>query len=240
MRPPSPRHYIDFSYHAERKRARRTFFMLAFEGHPPQLGLASADLVLEMRAVSMLQRNRRAKEVPLRLAYWVTYSGSEEPLRLQPISDRVPENRHDAVVRHITEYALAWGAWRRNELSAPDFLEAQHSLLTNLALDLGEGTHNAMVYPALIAALRVPECWEKECLKLGRDRNRVKHRGMRHEAQRYAEQYEQCVYSVAHAVTGIDAMPRSAHMLRWEEAGQVLRPAPMFDRSGAEKRFTRY
>lgn len=234
------RHYIDFTYYLDRRRGRRTFFMLVFAGRPPQLGLASADFVLEMRAVSMLQRSRREKELPLRLAHWVTYSGSDEPLRLQPVSDRVPEEKREAVVRHVTEYALAWGAWRRNELPAPDFLEAQHSLLTNLALDLGEGAHGGMMYPALIAALRVPLYWEQDCLDLGKARNRVKHKGLRHEAERYAQQYEQCVYSVTDAVTGIDAMPRSAHMLRWEEAGQLLRPAPMFDRWGEPKRFTRY
>lgn len=234
------RHYIGFSYYVHRRRSRRTFFMLVFEGRPPQLGLASADFVLEMRAVSMLQRSKRGKDLPLRLAHWVTYSGSEEPLRLQPVADRVPENKREAVVRHVTEYALAWGAWRHNELSAPDYLEAQHSLLTNLALDVAEGANERMKYPALIEVLRVPEHWEQECKDLGTARNRVKHRGLRHEAERYAEQYEQCVYSVAHAVTGIDAMPRSAHMLRWEEAGEALRPAPMFDRWGDDKRFTRY
>jgi hypothetical protein len=38
----------------------------------------------------------------------------------------------------------------------------------------------------------------------------VKHHGFRHEAKRYVEMYEQCVYSVAYDVTGMDAMPRSA------------------------------
>ena len=140
----------------------------------------------------------------------------------------------------MTEYALAWGSWRRNELSPPDYLEAQHSLLTNLALDLAEAVNDRMPYPALIKALRVPTRWEQKCLDLGRDRNRVKHRGLRHEAERYAEKYEQCVYSTAEAVTGIDAMPRSAHMLRWEEAGERLIPPPMFDRYGEPKSFTRY
>jgi hypothetical protein len=234
------RFYLNFSYYLERRRNHRAFFMLVFDGRPPQLGLASADFVLEMRAVSMLQRHPRKQALPLRLAHWVTYSGSEEPLRLQPVSDRVPGDKHEVVVRHMTEYALAWGAWRRSELSPPDYLEAQHSLLTNLALDLAEAVNARMPYPALIKALRVPERWEQECLELGRDRNRVKHRGLRHEAERYAEKYEQCVYSTAEAVTGIDAMPRSAHMLRWEEAGERLLPPPMFDRYGEPKSFTRY
>jgi hypothetical protein len=63
------------------------------------------------------------------------------------------------------------------------FLEAQPSLLTNLALDLAEGANDRMPYPELIKALRVPECWEQGCLELGRDRNRVKHRGLRHECR---------------------------------------------------------
>jgi hypothetical protein len=98
-------------------------------------------------------------------------SGRQDRLvRLQPPSDRVPEAKREIVVRHLTEYALAWGAWRRDELSPPDFLEAQHSLLTNLALDLAEGVNDRMSYPELIKALRVPERWEQDCLDLGRDR----------------------------------------------------------------------
>ena len=234
------RFYLDFSYYEQRRNQQRIVFILAFDGRPPQLGLASADFVLEMRAVSMLQRTRRKRRLPLRLAHWITYSGSDEPLRLQPSSDRVPEAKREIVFQHLTEYALAWGAWRRDELSPPDFLEAQHSLLTNLALDLAEGVDNRMSYPELIKALRVPERWEQDCLDLGRDRNRVKHRGLRHEAERYVEKYEQAVYSVAYDVTGIDAMPRSAHMLRWEEAGERLIPPPMFNRWGEPRRFTRY
>jgi len=231
---------LDFSYYEERRDARRIVFVLVFDGRPPQLGLASTDFVLEMRAVSLLQRHPRRRKLPLRLAHWVTYSGSEEPLRLQPVSDRVPQAKREVVVRHLTEYALAWGAWLRGELSPPDYLEAQHSLLTNLALDLAENAHDRMTYPQLIRALRVPERWEQVCLELGADRNRVKHRGLRHEAERYVEKYVQCIYSVSHDVTGIDAMPRSAHMLRWEEAGEQLQPEPMFDRWGEPKRFTRY
>jgi hypothetical protein len=211
-----------------------------FDGRPPQLGLASADFVLEMGAVSMAQHHRRKQKLPLRLAHWVTYSGSEEPLRLQSTSDRVPEEKREIVVKHLTEYALAWGAWLRNELSPPDYLEAQHSLLTNLALDLGENVNNRMPYPQLIKALRVPEHLEPQCLELGADRNRVKHRGLRHEAERYVERYVQCVYSAAYSVTGIDAMPRSAHMLRWEDADERLTPGPMFNQLGEPRRYTRY
>jgi hypothetical protein len=218
------RFYLGFSYYEQRHNQRRIVFILVFDGRPAQLGLASADFVLEMRAVAMLQRSPRKRRLPLRLAHWITYSGSEEPLRLQPPSHRVPEAKHEIVVQHLTEYALAWGAWRRDELSPSDFLEAQHSLLTSLALDLADGISSRMPYPELIKALRVPERSEQACLDLGRDRNRVKHRGLRHEAERYVEKYEQTVYSVAHDVTGIDAMPRSAHMQRWEEAGERLLP----------------
>lgn len=56
----------------------------------------------------------------------------------------------------------------------------------NLALDLAESVNDRLPHPALIRALRVPERWEQNCLDLGRDRNRVKHRGLRHEAERCA------------------------------------------------------
>jgi hypothetical protein len=49
---------------------------------------------------------------------------------------------------------------------ATDYLEAQHSLLTSLALDLAEGVNDRMRYPALIKAPRVPQRWEQDCLDL--------------------------------------------------------------------------
>lgn len=235
------RFYVEFSYFEAYRTIHRVVFVFVFDGRPHQLGLASADLALEMRAVSMLQKHRRRRNLPLRLLHWVTYSGSEEPLRLQPPSDRVPADKRDVVVRHLEEYALAWGTWARGELSPPVYLEAQHSLLSNLALDLAEGVTVETKYPELIRALRVPERWEQDCLDLGRARNRVKHRGFRHEAARYAQMYTQMVYSVAYDVTGIDTMPRSAYMLRWElDAKRAIAQPPMFDRGGEPKRFTRY
>lgn len=130
------RHYLGFRYHESGRKNCRVQFMLVFDGRPSTLGLASADFALEMRAVSVIQRGQRRKQLPIRLLYWVTYSGSEEPLRLQPRSARVAEDKYEIVVKHLEEYALAWGAWRRNGLPPPDYLEAQHSLLTNLALAL--------------------------------------------------------------------------------------------------------
>ncbi|TGD30833.1 hypothetical protein EB835_10645 [Brevibacterium sp. S22] len=51
--------------------------------------------------------------------------------------------------------------------------------------------------------------------------------------ERYAEKFIQTVYSTAHAVTGIDAMPRTAYMVRREEQerGAVVHSV-MFDRWG--------
>lgn len=234
------RYFLDFSYYEEKRSKGRVYFVLLFGGRPPQLGLASADFALEMRAVALLQKSPRTRRLPLRLLQWVTYSGSEEPLRRQPHSERVTPEKHEAVVKHLTDYALAWGSWRRGGLSAPEYLEAQHSLLTNLALDLAEGVTTRDSYPNLIKALRLPARWERLCLQLGESRNRVKHRGFRHEAQRYAEEDEQCVYSAAYDITGIDAMPRTVFALSWEEAGEKVVPTPMFDRWGSPKRFTRY
>jgi hypothetical protein len=65
----------------------------------------------------MLPQHPRRRQLPLRLLQWVTCSGSEEPLRLQPPSDRLPEDKRAIVVRHLTEYALAWGAWRRGAVA---------------------------------------------------------------------------------------------------------------------------
>jgi hypothetical protein len=146
------RYYLRFSYHEERRSDRRVYYMLLFDGRPPQLGLAAADFALEMHAVSTLQRQARRRQLPLRLLHWVTYSGSEDPIRLQPPSDRVPDEKREVVSQHLEEYALAWGAWRRDEFSPTDYLEAQHSLLTNLALDLAEGVNPTAVPSLLLAA----------------------------------------------------------------------------------------
>lgn len=49
------------------------------------------------------------------------------------------------------------------------------------------------------------------------------------------------VYSVAHSLTGVDAMPRSAFMHRWEaDPTSIFRAPPMFDRWGDPKRYKRY
>jgi hypothetical protein len=47
------RHYLQFTYHKERRNESRVNYVLVFDGRPPQLGLASADFALEMRAVSI-------------------------------------------------------------------------------------------------------------------------------------------------------------------------------------------
>ena len=55
------RHYLQFTYYEERRNDSRVNYVLVFDGRPPQLGLASADFALEMRAVSMLQRHPRRR-----------------------------------------------------------------------------------------------------------------------------------------------------------------------------------
>lgn len=234
------RFYVQFSYYEDRRNDKRVDYVLAFDGRPHMLGVASTDFALEMRAVSMLQRHRRRKQLPLRLAHWITFSGSEEPLGEQALeAAQIPEEKRDVVVQHLEEYALAWGAWLRREMPAPDYLEAQHSLLTNLALDLGQHARTGMSFPELIEELRVPWRLVDQCLELGRKRNRVKHRGFRREAESYVDEFVMCIYEVTLATTGIDLMPRSVHMLMWEQVGGLPR-LEMYDRWGRIKRFTRY
>ena len=144
----------------------------------------------------------------------------------------MPEDKRDIVVRHLTECALAWAAWRRGELSPPDYLEAQHSLLTSLALDLAEGVNDRTPgTPPPSRRLVVPQRWEQDRLGLGTARNRVKHRGFRHEAERYVEMYEQCVYSVAYDVTGMDAhaaqRPHAARGGAWGKAAASADVRPL-------------
>ena len=234
------RFYVDFTYYQDRRRDTRVEYILVFDGRPHMLGVASTDFTLEMRAVSMLQRHPRRKRLPLRLAHWITYSGSDYDLQEQADEAAVvPPEMRARVLTHLVEYALAWDAWLRGTMPSPEYLEAQHSLLTSLALDLGEGVNTSTRFPQLIKVLQLPAHLEAECLDLGNKRNRVKHRGFRSEAEAYASENLQCVHSVILTTTGIDLMPRSDHMLRWEKSGRLPQLA-MYDRQGQRKRFTRY
>jgi len=127
------RYFVTFTYYTQSRSDTRVNLMLVFDGRPPQLGIASADFALEMRAVALVEPDARRKHLALRLLHWITFSGSDE-LLIIPDGSTVPAGRRAQVLQHITEYVLAWGAWRRNQLPAPDFLDAMHSLVTNLAL----------------------------------------------------------------------------------------------------------
>jgi hypothetical protein len=234
------RYFVAFTYYTESRSDTHVNFVLVFDGHPSQLGLASADFALEMRAVALVEPDVRRKRLALRLLHWITFSGSDA-LLIIPDGSSVPAGQRALVLQHITEYVLAWGAWRRNHLQAPDFLEAMHSFITNLALAIGDGVDTTTKYPKLVQSLRAPELLEAQLKTLGVARNRVKHRGKRHQAQRAAEDHEQAVYSAMHYLTGVVAMPRTPHMLAWEsDPRTVLRQPPTFDRWGNPKKHTRY
>jgi hypothetical protein len=121
----TPRHHVRFTYYEERRNDSRVYYMLLFDGDrlSSDSPLPTSPWRCELSRCSSAQT---ATSATLRLLQWVTFSGSEEPIRLQPPSDRVPANKRDIVARHLSEYMLAWGAWRRGELSPPDYLEVQH------------------------------------------------------------------------------------------------------------------
>ncbi len=219
----------------------RVRYYLVFDGRPQRLTLALGDLDLEMRAVALLQRHRRKKRLPLRLLADVMWSGSDEPIADQISAELVPKSKVDVVVRHLEDFTTAYSSWLRGEIAPPDFLEAQHSLITNLALDLVPGVTADMSYPGLVTAARLPTRLENQCKQLGRDRNRVKHRGYRHEAARYVEEHEETLRSAVRIMTGYTPNPRPPVMVRWEaNPKSAFRQAPAYTRFGEARRFTRY
>src|SRR6266511_284969 len=130
------RYYVDFSYYLEKRGDGRIRFVLVFDGRPFNVGLAAAEFAYEMRAVSTLQQGRRRKRVPLRLMRDVAWTGSDLTLEEQIEKQKVPLEVKDRVIALIESYETSFASFRRGELAAPDFVEVQHSLLVNLALEL--------------------------------------------------------------------------------------------------------
>lgn len=240
LRRTAARHYVEFSYYESRRKNGRVHFTLAFDCRPFMLSLAMGDFSLEMRAVSLIQTERRKKRLPLRLLGDIMWTSAEEPIAEQ-LSSQVPSEKHERVIRYLREYSLTLASYWRREISAADVVEAQHSLVTYLALDLAPGVDKSTPYPRLVEALKLPKSLEVAAKDLGAQRNKVKHRGKRHEAPRFAEQHLETAHKVAQIVTGCFLTPVPSAVAAYEaDPKSIYRSLEMRNRLGEPKRFTRH
>lgn len=200
---------------------------------------AVAEFAIEMRALSVLERAPRRKRVPLRLlrdvAWHATTSASEQLWH----SDLVPDALADTVGGLLTGFERAWHSWHIGSLSDGDFLEAQHSLITNLALTLDSDTRTSDKFPALVAKLNLDPTTAEALERLGTRRNGVKHRGDHAHAKEYAEEALPWVLRTVENLTGVDLDPLAPEVAALSEDPEtVFRPLPMYWRSG-ERRVVR-
>jgi len=215
------RYHVRMQYYNDRQTVARTRFIVQFTGRPHMLGAAARDLFLELRAVSLVQDDRRKKRLPLRLLEWLVVSGSDLAFDEQIDVALVNDGARPAVVEALSDYANAEGLYLSRELPAPEFLEAQHSLVMGLCLALAPGARSEDNYPVLLDKMLIdahPEYWPavgevtlKERLEsLGTVRNKVKHRGKRHLAADAVDDHIDTVSRFASRSTGVFISPNSA------------------------------
>lgn len=246
------RYHVQMRYYEECGTTARVRFIVQFTGRPHMLGAAARDLFLELRAVSLVQAGRRQKRLPLRLLEWLVASGSDLPFEEQTDPALVSDCDKQAVIKILTDYAHALGLYLSRELPAPEFLEAQHSLVTGLCVALAPGARRTDHYPVLLTKM-----WTHPHLKqwrhageatlmarlesLGADRNKVKHRGKRDLAASVVDGYIETVARFAVRSTGVFITPNSA-LLRAirEDPGLVYRTSTVLPTWGEPVRFNRY
>jgi len=216
------------------------------------LGAAARDLFLELRAVSLVQDERRKKRLPLRLLEWLVVSGSDLSFDEQIDFALVTEAARPSVVKALTDYAHAEGLYLSRELPAPEFLEAQHSLITSLCLALAPAARSEDSYPVLLEKMPLdsrPDHWSgvgEATLKarlesLGTVRNKVKHRGKRHLAAGAVDDHIDTVSRFVSQSTGVFITPTSAFLRTFrDDPGLVYRTSTVLPTWGDSVRFGRY
>ena len=137
---------------------------------------------------------------------------------------------------HSRSHESPYQGVRCPEQRSPDaeFLEALHSFVIKLALEIIDDARTADCYPTLVKKL-VPddEKLRSQLLDLGTRRNRGKHRGQRAEAGPAAHSGIDTVWHLSSAVTGFYPDPVSPAIREIvDEPGSVFRTPPMFTRSG--------
>jgi len=120
-----------------------------------------------------------------------------------------------------------------------EFLEAQHSCITSLALYIAPGARKRDSYPELVEKLTADQKIRDDLRRLGDWRNEVKHRDNRVLAVSVIDEATEIMWSTAYWLTGVylEAVSPSVGALATDEQEPFKLP-PMFTRQG-EPRVTR-
>ena len=192
-----------------------------------------SEFIIEMRAVSTIQKTRRRRHLPLRLLREVVWNATN-PLR-QQIDEAgiVPEDRREEVVELLHDLEAALLAYRRGGLGAADFLETQHSVVTALGLKLAPNVKKKDSFPTLVEKLPLRAELKTELLKLNRVRRGTKHHDQRQTAGEFVWRGFAAVDRVVDKMTGawVDAVSAEAREIE-KNPQAVFRSPPMFWRSG--------
>ncbi len=236
------RHRIEFNYYRERQSSgRREHFICVYSLQSVNMPGAVAEFAVEMRALSSLESERRRKRLPLRLLRDVAWHAS------LPVSEqltdgenaKVPGDKLVDAERILTAFERAWHSWHIGVLSHADFLETEHSVVTNLALLLATGARTQDNFPTLVEKLTADERVQNALKRLGAHRREVKHHGRREHAQEYAEEALGWVLRAIRDLTGADLDPLSPEIAAiGVDPSVVFDPRPMFWRLG-ERRIVR-
>jgi len=235
------RHRVEFTYYRDRASSeRRLRFVCAYNLQSVNMPGAVAEFAIEMRALSSLESEPRRKRLPLRLLRDVAWNASR-PVSEQLWDDtnKVPDDKLDAAEEILTAFERAWHSWHVRVLSHADFLEAEHSVITNLALLLAPDARTRDNFPTLVEKLTADERLQDALKRLGAHRREVKHHGRRDHAQEYAEEALGWVHRAVTDLTGVDLDPLSPEIAAIGlDPSVVFDPRPMFWRSG-ERRIVR-
>jgi hypothetical protein len=133
---------------------------------------AVAEFAVEMHALSSLEREPRRRCLPLRLLRDLAWNASipvPERLWWDDETYKVPDDKLAEVEEILTAFERAWHSWHV-ELSHADFLEAEHSVVTNLALVLAPDARTRDNFPTLVEKLSADDRVRDGLKRLGAHR----------------------------------------------------------------------
>jgi hypothetical protein len=228
------RYRVDFTYRRMSDRGSRLRYLLTYDLRSQSLALAMGEFAVEMRAVSVLQRNRRRRRLPLRLLRDVAWTAVDAPIEeLLAEAGKVCPAAVPTVARLLTDFQMIWAGYEAGTVPSAEFLEALHSLITNLALTLVPGACDRDPFPKLVEQLHLRSELEQALKQMNRGRVAVKHRGARRDADQHVEDGIQAVYSTVQTLTGVYPDPASPQVIQiGGDPDVVFRMPPMFWRSG--------
>jgi len=234
------RHRIEFSYYEDRSSRvspGRRRFVLAYDLQSVDAPLAASEFVIEMRALSTVQRGSRRKRLPLRLMRDFVWVNSPEAPDQQFSELLVAEDMSGDVSAVIERYQAVYSAYARGEVNAADFLESQHSFVIDLALLIAQGASATDDYPTLVKKLIADPELASAARQIGSWRNKVKHRGQRDLAAQVVDIGANTVWSISRRLTGAYPDPVSPAVRVIErDPAQALRLPQMLARDGSVRR----